>query len=58
MTPEHLTQRLSAYNDALNLANDDSLCREELIAAIAGLRDETRRQIRELERKCAAKKSA
>ena len=49
-----LTQRLGALNDCISLAYDKTLSRDELIAEMERHRDETRSQIRELERKAKA----
>ena len=51
MTQEHLTQRLGALNDCISLSYDKTLSRDELVAEMERMRDETRSQIRELERK-------
>ena len=45
-----LTQRLGALNDCISLAHDKTLQRAELIDEMERLRDETRIQIRALER--------
>ena len=45
-----LTQRLGAFNDCISLAYDTTISRDELIAEMERHRDETRSQIRELER--------